>query len=155
MTCISKCLADSSAWTAEHHLKLSLSKTELLVIPGKDCPHMDLLVTVEDVTVSYSSTVRNTAIILSDGLSCAPNITAVARSCRFALYKIHMIWSFLAKDTAQLLVQALVISHLDYCNSLLAGLPASETKQLQSIQNAAAHLIYNPPKFCPRDTPSS
>ena len=42
-TRISECLADITAWTAAHHLKLNLSKTELLFIPGKwllsHCPN--------------------------------------------------------------------------------------------------------------------
>ncbi|XDV31017.1 hypothetical protein PO909_033794 [Leuciscus waleckii] len=41
---------------------------------------------------------------------------------------------------------ALVISRLDYCNALLAGLPACATKPLQMIQNAAARLVFNEPK---------
>ncbi|CAB1412942.1 unnamed protein product [Pleuronectes platessa] len=41
---------------------------------------------------------------------------------------------------AQVVVQALVISHLDYCSTLLAGLPASAIRPLQLIQNAAAPL---------------
>ena len=81
---------------------------------------MDLSVTVQDVTVSPSSMVRNLGVILDDGLSCTPNITAVARSCRFVLYNICRIRSFLRRDAAQLLVQALVISLLNYCNSRLA-----------------------------------
>ena len=35
LSCISKCLADISTCTAVHHLKLNLSKTELLFLPGK------------------------------------------------------------------------------------------------------------------------
>ncbi|CAM4721178.1 unnamed protein product [Leuciscus chuanchicus] len=35
---------------------------------------------------------------------------------------------------------------LDYCNALLAGLPACATKPLQMIQNAAARLVFNEPK---------
>ena len=79
-----------SAWTAAHHLKLNLSKPELLFIPEKDCLHMDLSVTVEDVTVLPSLTVRNLGVIVIDRLSCTLNITAVAR---FALYNICRIWS--------------------------------------------------------------
>ncbi|KAI4880139.1 hypothetical protein NFI96_009035 [Prochilodus magdalenae] len=47
----------------------------------------------------------------------------------------------------QLLVQSLVISRLDYCNSLLVGLPLQAVRPLQLIQNAAAQLIFNLPKF--------
>ncbi len=67
-----------------------------------------------------------------------------AWSCRFALYNIKKI--FLWEHATQLLVQALVLSRLDYCNALLAGLPASSIKPLQLIQNAAARLIFNEPK---------
>ena len=127
-----------------HHL--NLSKTELLFIPGKDFPHKDLSVTVEDITVSPSST-RNLDVILNNRLSWTPSITAVAWSCRFALYNIHRIQSFLTKDAMQLLVKALGISHLDYCNSLLAGLPPSVTKPLTRIQKSASCLHFNLPIF--------
>ncbi len=53
---------------------------------------------------------------------------------------------FLWEHATQLLVQALVLSRLDYCNALLAGLPASSTKPLQLIENAAARLFFNEPK---------
>ncbi|KAL0195231.1 hypothetical protein M9458_008803 [Cirrhinus mrigala] len=61
---------------------------------------------------------------------------------RFALHNIRKIRPFLT----QLLVQALVISKLDYCNALLAGLPSCTIKPLQMIQNAAARLVFNEPK---------
>ena len=53
-THISECLADISTWTTAHHLKLNLKRTEPLLMPGKDCLKMDLLVTVEGVAVSPS-----------------------------------------------------------------------------------------------------
>ncbi len=53
---------------------------------------------------------------------------------------------FLTEHAAQLLVQALVISRLDYCNALLTGLPSNTIKPLQMIQNAAARLVFNEPK---------
>ncbi|KAI5614117.1 hypothetical protein C0J50_3838, partial [Silurus asotus] len=54
---------------------------------------------------------------------------------------------FLSIQAAQVLVQSLVISRLDYCNSLLAGLPLNAIRPLQMIQNAAARLVFNQPKF--------
>ena len=90
-------------------VKLLLNLVELLFILGKDCLCTDLSVS-EDVMVLLSLTARNLGVILNDRLSCGPNITAEAQSCRFALNNICRIWFFLTKDVMQLLVQALVIS---------------------------------------------
>lgn len=40
----------------------------------------------------------------------------------------------------------LLISRLDYCNTLLAGLPSCAINSPQMIQNAAARLVFNEPK---------
>ncbi len=74
------------------------------------------------------------------------NIAKTARSCRFVLHNIREIRPFLTQHAAQLLVQALVISRLDYCNALLAGLPSCTIKPLQMIQNAAARLVFSKSK---------
>jgi hypothetical protein len=47
----------------------------------------------------------------------------------------------LGTQTTASLVTAFVISRLDYCNSILAGLPQSSTAPLQRVQIAAARLI--------------
>ncbi|KAM9396004.1 uncharacterized protein ACWYII_033867 [Salvelinus alpinus] len=90
---------------------------------------------------------RNLGVILDNTLSFSTNIKAVTRSCRFMLYNIRRVRPCLTQEAAQVLIQALVISRLDYCNSLLAGLPACAIKPLQLIQNAAARLVFNLPKF--------
>ncbi len=84
--------------------------------------------------------------MIDDQLNFTDHITKTAQSCRFALYNIKKIRPFLSEHATQLLVQALVLSRLDYCNALLAGLPASSIKPLQLIQNTAARLIFNEPK---------
>ncbi len=81
-----------------------------------------------------------------ENISKTTLLSKSAQSCRFALYNIRKIRPFLSEHATQLLVQALVLSRLDYCNALLAGLPASSIKPLQLIQNAAARLIFNEPK---------
>ncbi|KAM9448493.1 uncharacterized protein ACWYII_013502 [Salvelinus alpinus] len=144
---ISACLADISVWMTDHHLKLNLGKTELLFLPGKDCPFHDLAITVDNSIVSSSQSAKNLGVILDNTLSFSTNIKAVTRSCRFMLYNIRRVRPCLTQEVAQVLIQALVISRLDYCNSLLAGLPACAIKPLQLIQNAAARLVFNFPKF--------
>ncbi|KAK3513514.1 hypothetical protein QTP70_015912, partial [Hemibagrus guttatus] len=55
--------------------------------------------------------------------------------------------SMISPSVNQVLVQYLVILRLDYCNSLLAGLPLNTIHPLQMIQNAAVRLVFNLPKF--------
>ncbi len=45
------------------------------------------------------------------------------------------------EHAAHFLIQALVISRLDYCNALPARLLSCAVKLLQTIQNAAAQLV--------------
>ena len=109
---ISACLADISVWMTDHHLKLNLSKTELLFLPGKDCPFHDLAITVDNSIVSSSQSAKNLGVILDNTLSFSTNIKVVARSCRFMLYNIRRVRPCLTQEAAQVLIQALVISVL-------------------------------------------
>ncbi len=88
----------------------------------------------------------NIGVIFDDQLTFKEHIAKTTRSCRFVLHNIRNIRPFLTQHAAQLLVQALVISRLDYCNALLAGLPSCTVKPLQTIQNAAARLVFSEPK---------
>ena len=44
------------------------------------------------------------------------------------------------------MVNALVLSRLDYCNSLFVGLPGDFLKRLQHVQNSAARTVLNLPR---------
>ncbi len=142
---ISGCLADISAWMKEHYLQLNLAKTELLVFPATPTLQHDFTIQLGSSAISPSASVRNLGVIFDDQLTFKEHIAKTARSCRFALHNIRKIRPFLTEHAAQLLVQALVISRLDYCNALLAGLPSNTIKPLQMIQNSAAGLVFNEP----------
>jgi len=86
-------------------------------------------------------------VTLDGQLSLTANITATTRSCGSMLHNIRRIRPLLSQKAAQALVQALVLSRLDYCNSLLAGLPAKGIRPLQLIHNTAARLVFSLPKF--------
>ncbi len=143
---ISGCLADISAWMKEHHLQLNLAKTELLVFPATPTLQHNFTIQLGSSTITPSASIRNLGVVFDDQLTFKEHIAKTARSCRFALHNIRKIRPFLTEHAAQLLVQALVISRLDYCNALLAGLPSNTIKPLQMIQNAAARLVFNEPK---------
>uniref|UniRef100_A0A8C5QC46 Reverse transcriptase domain-containing protein n=1 Tax=Leptobrachium leishanense TaxID=445787 RepID=A0A8C5QC46_9ANUR len=140
---VSDCLSGISSWMASHHLKINMSKTELLLIPPSNAsPPPDFSITVEGITISPSNQVRCLGVTLDSALSFIPHIQSLSSSCRYQLSKISRIRPFLTAVTTKQLIHALVISRLDYCNNLLSGLPLSRLSPLQSILNASARLIH-------------
>ena len=63
------------------------------------------------------------------------------------LYSTKQLRKFISTEVTKLLVHAFVTSHLDYCNSLLSGVPQHHLNRLQKILNAAARLVCLVPKF--------
>ena len=129
-----------------HHLQLNPTKTELLVFPAKPTIHHSICIQTESLSLAPSKVARNLGVMIDDQLTFKDHVTSVARSCRFALLNIRKIRPYLTQQATQLLVQAMVISRLDYCNALLTGLPACAVKPLQMVQNAAARLVFDQPK---------
>ena len=74
-------------------------------------------------------------------------VTQKCRSASFALHRIGKIRSYLDKQTAERLVHAFVMCHIDFCNSLLQGLSARQIQRLQIIQNSAARLVTRTKKY--------
>ena len=50
-------------------------------------------------------------------------------------------------DTAKYLVNCFVISRIDYCNSLLSGVPQYALDRLQCVMNAAARMLCGVGKY--------
>jgi hypothetical protein len=69
------------------------------------------------------------------------HISRVTRSCFYQLRRLRTIRHHLGLNVTKCLVCSFVLSRLDYCNSLLAGLPAASLAPLQRVQNAAARLV--------------
>ena len=66
----------------------------------------------------------------------------VVRSAYFPLHSIGLAQKMLTVAATKQLVQALVISCLDYCISLLTGIPTSLMSWLEMVQHRAALLIF-------------
>jgi len=76
------------------------------------------------------------------GLTMSTHITKVVAGCFASLRQLRSVRRSLSHESFTRLVVALVLAQLDYCNGVLAGLPASQLSRLQSVLHAAARLIY-------------
>ena len=73
-------------------------------------------------------------------------INTICKNTHFHLRNISSVRSCLTESATAQLVHALVTSRLDYCNSLLYGVPECKTKKLQRIQNIAARIVCRAPR---------
>ncbi len=113
---VAACLDDIFQWMSAHHLKFNLvqSRPSCSSFQGRKSPVHDLFFNIENSVVSPARTARNLGVTLDDQLSFAANIAATSCSCKFFLHNIRRTYPLLTQKAVQALVQALVISRLDY-----------------------------------------
>ena len=66
----------------------------------------------------------------------------------FSIFVTLGSFANILSDAAKIIIHAFVVSKLDYCNSLLYGLPSHLIQKLQHVQNSAARLVNQCPRFC-------
>ena len=129
-------------YLAQDLAQLNKDKSEVLVISSSYRPR-PLLSSVDicNETVSYSPSARNIGVIFDQSLCMVPHVNTVCQSSFFHLRYIGFIRKYLTYDAAKIIIHAFVVSKLDYCNSLLYGLPFYLIRKLQHVQNSAARLV--------------
>ena len=75
------------------------------------------------------------------------HISAICSSCIYHIQYLWRICRHLDLESAKLLSNALVSSHLDYCNSLLSGIAETDLTKLQRILNCLACVVTESPPF--------
>ena len=90
----------------------------------------------------FVSTVKNLGFRLDSQLIFSDQVKALKSSCFHKMRNIAKMRPFLTTKQLQILIQALVISSLDYCNALYYGIDSALLNQLQIIQNSACRTIF-------------
>ena len=94
-----------------------------------------------------SSDVKYLREILNNKLNFNKHITLKIKKAMSNFIHIRATWKYLSKQACTTLVLTLCISHLDYDNALLYGLPKKSIKRLQTVQNMCAELVLQCSKY--------
>ena len=123
-------------------VKLNITKTVFFLAGPKNLHHLfpPAPLIVGALSIPSVSQCRNLGVILDSGLTMEPQVRCVCKSALYHLRLIARIRRFLNSSATKALVHALVLSRIDYCNSLYAGLPTKALSSLQRVVNAAARL---------------
>ena len=139
-------------WMNENRLMLNDNKTEVLLTGSAgSLSKLERSSThIGDSDIKFSNKIKNLGIHFDSDIARSSHVNALIRTMYCELRKIGKICHLINTDCATLLVSSLVLSKLDYCNSLLAVLPSKKLKKLQTVQNNAARLVFKKSK---RDSP--
>ena len=142
------CVRDIDLWMVHNRLKLNQDKTEVLVFSSCYRPRPNIgNLAIVDMMVNCSTKAKDIGVTLDNSLSMVPHITAVCKSAFFHLRNISKIRGFLNTETTKTLVHAFVTSKVDYCNSLLYGVPKYLLQRLQRVLNCAARIVFKSNKY--------
>ena len=90
---------------------------------------------------------RNLGVIFDKNFNFHSHISAICSSCIYHIRDLWRIRRHLDLDSAKLLVNALVSSRLDYCNSRLSGIAETDLTKLQRVLNRLACVVTKSPPF--------
>ena len=133
----------------QNMLCLNNDKTELIIVANPRVLNClsDISLRVGDTIINSRPHVRNLGVEFDSSLNMSHHISTLCRSLNFHLRNLSRVRMFIDDVTCHHAVRALVTSRLDYSNSLLYGTSKKEINRLQRLQNHAAKLIFNAPKY--------
>ena len=157
LNCKIQCYADDTqlylsfrpdSTTSQDDLKVN-TKTEFLVIGSRQQLTKIKIdsIRVGSTEIQKVSSVRNLGAWFDTSMTMTTHIGKACSKGFFGLYKIKQIRKFLSEKATASLIHAFVTSHLDYCNSLLYGVPKCQIDRLQKVLNAAARVTQQVPRY--------
>ena len=130
-------------WMDSNSLKMNTTKTEFAYFGSRQM--LSKIggggINVAGDVVTPSSQLKYLGVCLDGPLTLDGFINNKVKNAACAIRSIKAIRQYIDIDTAKLLVCSLVMSQLDYINSILCGLPLFQIKRLQRIQNWAAKIV--------------
>ena len=121
------CMLSIKNWMDKMHPKMNPSKTEFIYFGNrvqlKKCLVDNLNITGDLILRSH--TIKYLGAHLDENLNYKQHVNKKCQAAMLNYFKIRSIRCILDVPTTTRLCLSLCISHLDYCNSLLYGLPDS------------------------------
>ena len=103
------------------------SKNRIFNYMKRDCVQFDEIEIGDDRT-SSTTDARNLGVIMDKSLNMEKHIQTLCQTSIAQLRNIADVRKYLTQNAAEKLIHAFITSRLDYCNSLLYGLPSSSLK---------------------------
>jgi len=143
------CVEEVTRWFLVNGLLLNSNKTEAIAFGTRQQlakrTEEDNKIKFGDTEIVVGDKVKILGICLDSTLSMDSHVGSVVKACNYHMRALRHIRPFLTPEVARTISRGLVISRLDYCNSLLAGTSTSNIARLQRVQNSLARVVLRAP----------
>ena len=137
---LSDCTSEITYWLLTNDLLVNTSKTELLNI--SKVPVTFPTLSIDGIIIKPSESVRNLGVLIDSTLSYGAHINAISKSANLYLRKIRHIKNYCSPNITKRLLNALVLSRINYCCSLFYGIKNSEVIKVDRIIRSSVRLIH-------------
>ena len=140
ISALENCIAEVCAWMGFNKLKLNDSKTKFIIFSTRQqlAKITNINIRIGQVSVIPSDCVCNLGYFMDKLLKNAGHINTISGPLYGTLWDIRSIRGHLDTESCKTIIQGLVLSKLDYRNSLLAGSAKYQLDKLQHIQNMSS-----------------
>ena len=146
---LSNCLDKVKEWMNSCHHKMNSDKTEVILFGSwkqiKECRLTALKVCGE--SIPYSVPIKYVGVFIDCSLCLHHHIASKCKTAMWNLLKIVNIRNFLTTEACHTVVITSVISHLDFANAIMVGLPEKHIAMLQCVQNVAVKVVLKRGKY--------
>ena len=144
-----KSMQDIKVWMDQVQLKMNDGKTEFIYFgwPSQLGKCIIDRINVNGEQVQRTHSTKYLGAHLDSRLDFKQHIKTKCKAAMLNLHRIRSARKHLTRTACNKLVVALVLSHLDYTNSLPGGLPKSSINKMQAVQNMAAKVTLGKHKY--------
>ena len=127
------CISDICLWMRTNLLKLNDDKTELIVLGTRQqlSKEGEVSIMIGNDTISTVPSVQNLGIHFDKELKWIVHINHLTSNLYYILRKVAHVQHLLNEEATKTIIQALVLSKIDYCNSIYQGAPTYAINKLQ------------------------
>ena len=136
-------------WLDHNKLSLNVNKTEYMLLGTRNRLNKindnDVDIKINGKQLKRVRKCKHLGIIIDENLTWQDHVTNVQKKSGTGLYMLKTVKPYLDRNTLQIIYNAIVSSHLNYCDIVWDNCGVTLSNKLQKIQNRGARIINDTP----------
>ena len=96
---------------------------------------------VDGAVVPFRKSIKCLGVTIDSEVTMNAHITEIVKSCNYHLKALRHIRPVLGREPAETIARSIILSKLDYFNSVLSGCSDLAIDRLQKVQNSLARVV--------------